>query len=137
MSYGGLMSSKLVREGRFDEAVAAATSEIRLRPDEPDAYFQRGLARSALGLLEDAVNDYKHALTLDSSGSTLDPEQVDDELFFVLRSLADGQKADAKAATATIARYAAILPNGRHLEDIAKWVDKFNGVETVWYRERA
>jgi len=137
MSYGGLMSSKLVREGRFDEAVAAATSEIRLQPDEPDAYFQRGQARAALGLLEDAVNDYKQALTLDSSGSTLDPENVDDELFFALRSLADSQKADAKAAAATIARYAAILPNGRHLEDIAKWVDKFNGVETVWYRDRA
>lgn len=137
MSYGALLSSKLVGEGRYDEAVDAATREITLQPNEPDAYFQRGQARAALGLLEEAVSDYKQALLLDDSGSRMDPETVDDELFFALRTLASNQKDDPAAAVATIQRYASILPNGRHVEDIAKWIDKFNGVQEVWYRDRA
>jgi tetratricopeptide (TPR) repeat protein len=137
MSYGSLFSSKLVGEGRFAEAVDTATKEIGLLPDEPDAYFQRGQAHAGLGQLEQAVADYAAALSMDASGSSLDPEIVDDELFFALRTLAATQKTDPARAAETLRRYAAILPNGRHVADIAKWVDNFNGVEEVWYRERA
>jgi len=33
-------------------------------------------------------------------------------------------------------RYRQILPHGRHVDDIGKWRDSFNGVETVWVREK-
>ena len=137
MSYGALFSSKLVLEGRFDEAVLAATSEIVIQPDEPEAYFNRAQALAALERFDDAVADYEKALSMDDSASSVDPETIDDELFFALRSAAASQKDDPAAAARMIERYRAILPEGRHLDDIGKWVDSFNGVETVWYRERA
>ncbi len=141
MTYGAMLSSKLVTEGKFQEAIAAATDEIRLQPGEPEPFFNRGQARVALGQLAEAVGDYERALTLDASDSAMDPEAVDDELFFALRTLASQRAAqskdDPRAAAAVIQRYVAILPGGRHVDDVAKWIDKFHGVEPVWYRDRA
>jgi tetratricopeptide (TPR) repeat protein len=137
MIYGALFSSKLVLEGRLDDAIAAATSEIATQPDEPEAYFNRAQALSGLERFEEAVADYEKALSMDDSASSVDPETIDDELFFALRSAAAAHKGDAAAAIHILERYRRILPAGRHLDDIAKWVDSFNGVETVWYRERA
>ncbi|MEA2698981.1 MAG: Tetratricopeptide repeat [Myxococcales bacterium] len=136
MTYGALLSGKLVSEGKFQEAVEAATSEITLQPDEPEAYFNRGQARVGLDHLAEAVSDYERALKLDASNSALDPEAADDELFFALRMLA-AQQQDRAVAIATVKRYLTLLPGGRHIDDVAKWIDKFNGVETLWYRDRA
>ncbi|HXI55355.1 MAG TPA: tetratricopeptide repeat protein [Polyangia bacterium] len=136
MTYGALLSGKLVSEGKFQEAVDAATSEITLQPDEPEAYFNRGQARVGLDHLAEAVSDYERALRLDASNSALDPEAADDELFFALRMLA-AQQQDRAVAIGTVKRYLTLLPGGRHIDDVAKWIDKFNGVETLWYRERA
>ena len=136
MSYGSLFSSKMIGEGRFEEAVQAAAGEIEAQPSDPEAYFNRAQALAGLERFAEAIPDYERALSLDPRESSLDPEIVDDELFFALRSLASTRKADPTAAIAIIERYRAILPQGRHLDDIAKWTDSFNGVETVWYRER-
>jgi regulator of sirC expression with transglutaminase-like and TPR domain len=136
MTYGALLSGKLVSEGKFQEAVEAATSEITLQPDEPEAYFNRGQARVGLDHLAEAVSDYERALKLDASNSALDPEAADDELFFALRMLA-AQQQDRAVAIATVKRYLTLLPGGRHIDDVTKWIDKFNGVETLWYRDRA
>lgn len=137
MTYGRLLSTKLVGEGKFQEALAAATSEIAVQPAEPEAFFNRGQAHAGLHQWEEAVASYERALKMDASDSAMDPETVDDELFFALRTWADQQKDDAGRAAAIIGRYATILPQGRHLDDVAKWVDKWRGVEAVWYRERA
>jgi tetratricopeptide (TPR) repeat protein len=137
MIYGALFSSKLVLEGRFDEAVETASREVATQPDEPEAYFNRAQALTALNRFEEAVADYEKALSLDDSASSVDPETIDDELFFALRSSAAARKDDPEAAIGILERYRQILPTGRHLEDIAKWSDSFNGVESVWYRERA
>ena len=135
MSYGRLLSTKLCGEGRFQEALAAASSEIALQPDEPEALFNRGQAHAGLHQWAEAVADYERALAMDASDSAMDPETVDDELFFALRTWADQQK-EPGAAADILGRYAAILPHGRHADDIAKWIDKWHGVETVWYREQ-
>jgi tetratricopeptide (TPR) repeat protein len=137
MTYGSLFSSKMIADGRFEEALGAAAGEIQAQPTDPEAYFNRAQALAGLERFEEAIPDYQRALSLDDSESSLDPEIVDDELFFALRSLAASRKADPPAAIATLERYRAILPEGRHRDDIAKWIDNFNGVETVWYRERA
>ncbi|HET6148007.1 MAG TPA: tetratricopeptide repeat protein [Polyangia bacterium] len=136
MTYGALFSTQLVRDGRYAEAIETASREIATQPDEPEAFFNRGQALTLLGRFDEAVADYERALTLDDSASAVDPESIDDELFFALRSAAEARKADPAEAIGTLERYRQILPHGRHVDDIAKWRDSFNGVETVWVRER-
>jgi len=136
MTYGSLFSTKMIGDGRFDEAVGAATREIEAQPSDPEAYFNRAQALAGLERFEEAVADYQRSLSLDDRESGLDPEIVDDELFFALRSLATSRKAEPAEAIRIIERYREILPEGRHLDDIDKWIDSFNGVETVWYRDR-
>jgi len=137
MSYGQLRSRKLCAEGRFEEAIAAAGAELAATPDEPEAHFNRGQALAGLDRFEEAAADYERALAMDASASALDPEQVDDELFFALRRLAERRADDRAAAVAALGRYLAILPAGRHVEDVPKWIDKLDGKETVWVRDRA
>jgi hypothetical protein len=73
---------------------------------------------------------------MDTSASALDPEAVDDELFFALRRQAEALAADRVAAVSTLGRYLELLPEGRHVADVPKWIDKLSGKEAVWYRER-
>jgi tetratricopeptide (TPR) repeat protein len=137
MGYGQLRSRKLVAEGRFEEAVAAADAEIAADPAEPEAYFNRGQALSGQGRYVEAAADYERALTMDATASALDPEAVDDELFFALRRQAEGLADNRVEAVAALGRYLEILPEGRHVADVPKWIDKLSGKETVWFRERA
>ncbi len=137
MSYGALFSTKLVAQGDYEAAVAKAGQEIAAQPDEPEAYFNRAQAHAGLQRHLEAVADYERALSLDASGSALDPAVVDDELFDALRLVALGHKANPGEAIAILERYRAILPQGRHIEDVAKWTAHFKGHETVWVRERA
>lgn len=132
MGYGSLKSSALCAAGRFEEAVTAAGAEIAAMPDEPEAYFVRGQALAGLERFAEAAEDYERALRMDDSNSAVDPEAIDDELFFALRS-----EAVRRADPAALRRYLAVLPEGRHVEDVAKWTDKLAGVEPVWVRERA
>jgi tetratricopeptide (TPR) repeat protein len=136
MIYGALFSSKLVVDGRFAEAIETATKEIAIQPDEPEAYFNRGQALAGLERFEEAAADYEKALAMDDSASSVDPETIDDEIFFALRRAADSKRGDPAAAVRILERYRQVLPGGRHVDDIAKWADSFNGVETVWYRTK-
>jgi tetratricopeptide (TPR) repeat protein len=138
MGYGQLRSSKLCTEGNFEEAIVAATAEIVTEPDEPEAYFNRAQALAGLDRFAEAAADYERALGMDTSASALDPEAVDDELFFALRRQAETLAANREGdrAVATIGRYLAILPDGRHVADVPKWIDALEGRETLWYRDR-
>jgi tetratricopeptide (TPR) repeat protein len=137
MGYGQLRSRKLCTEGRFEEAIAAATSEIAADPSEPEAFFNRGQALAGLERFPEAAAEYERALAMDASASALDPEAVDDELFFALRRAAESLAADPAAAVAALGRYLEVLPQGRHVADVPKWIDKLEGREAVWVRERA
>jgi tetratricopeptide (TPR) repeat protein len=131
MRYGQLRSSMLCAAGRFEEALAAASEEAATEPHDPEPLFNRGQALAGLERFAEAAADYQRALALDPSESALDPEALDDELFFALRS-----EAVRQADPDVLRRYAAILPAGRHLDDVKKWVDKLSGIEAVWVRER-
>ncbi|HVX94493.1 MAG TPA: tetratricopeptide repeat protein [Polyangia bacterium] len=135
MGYGQLRSEKLCAEGRFEEAVTVAAAEIAAEPLEPEPYFHRGQALAALERFPEAAAEYQKALSMDASASALDLEAVDDELFFVLRRHAESLA--APSAVAALRRYLEVLPAGRHVEDVAKWIDAFEGRQPVWYRERA
>jgi len=136
MSYGQLRSRKLCAEGRFEEAIEAAASEIAVEPGEPECFFNRGQALAGLERYAEAVADYERALRMDASASALDPEAVDDELFFALRRQAETLATDDVAAVAILGRYLEILPEGRHVADVPKWIDKLRGKEVVWTREK-
>jgi tetratricopeptide (TPR) repeat protein len=136
MGYGQLRSKKLCGEGRFEEAIAAASSEIELEPDEPEAYFNRGQALAGLDRFAEAAADYERALGMDGSASAVDLEAVDDELFFALRRQAEALASNHVEAVAILGRYLVLLPEGRHIDDVPKWIDKLSGKETVWFRER-
>jgi tetratricopeptide (TPR) repeat protein len=137
MTYGALASTELVAECKFEEALAQADKEIAAQPSEPEAYFNRGQALSGLARFAEAASDYERALSLDASASGLDPDAADDELFFALRNLALTLKEQPAEAVATLERYRRVLPEGRHVDDIPKWVNHINGVEEVWVRESA
>jgi tetratricopeptide (TPR) repeat protein len=130
MGYGQLRSGALYSTGRFDEAVAAASAEAAADPGDPEPYFNRGLALAGLERFVEAAADYERALSMDAAASTVDPETVDDELFFALRS-----EATRRGEPAFLQRYLAILPAGRHVDDVGKWKDKLAGIEKVWVRE--
>ena len=53
-------------------------------------------------------------------------------VFFAVRMLATARKEGS-----VLERYRPMLPGGRHLGDLQKWVDHIAGIETVWYRARA
>ncbi len=135
MSYGELFSTRLVAEQRFEDAVKQATEEIETDPDEPEAWFNRAQALSGLGRLEEAAHDYGKALGRDASASNMDPAALDDELFDVLKRLALAKKSEPSAAAGYLTRYQDLLPEGRHLSDIPKWLAHLNGEETVWVRD--
>lgn len=132
MGYGQLRSGALLSAGRFEEAIAAATAEAAADPGDPEPCFNRGQALSSLERYLDAAADYERALAMDGGVSTLDPDAVDDELFFALRS-----EATRRGDAGVLQRYLAALPAGRHVDDVKKWADKIAGVERVWVRDRA
>lgn len=132
MGYGQLRSGVLATAGRYEEAIEAATGEIAAQPDEPEPLFNRGQALAGLERFEAAAADYERALALDASESAVDPEAIDDELFFALRREAERQKDPAP-----LKRYLSVLPEGRHVADVGKWEDKIAGREVVWVRDRA
>ena len=137
MTYGALASTELLAESKFDEAITRASAEIAAAPDDPEAYFNRGQAHASLGHFAEAADDYERALALDATASGLDTDALDDELFFALRNIAVACKDRPAEALAALERYRRLLPDGRHLGDIPKWIDHVNGVEAVWVRERA
>jgi len=135
MSYGELFSTRLLAEERYDEAIDQANQEIETDADEPEAWFNRGLALASLGRLPEALLDYEAALGKDASASNLDPAVLDDEFFEAARRLAVSHKSEPVKAKAFLTRYTQVLPAGRHLNDLPKWFDYLDGIETVWVRE--
>jgi tetratricopeptide (TPR) repeat protein len=137
MSYGQLFSTKLVADGRYEEALAETAREIAADPDDPEPRFNRGQALVGLERLEEAVASFEAALARDASDSALDPDVLDDELFDALRALAVSCRADRGRAVAWLERYEALLPSGRHRSDVPKWVAHLDGKDPVWSRDRA
>ena len=49
---------------KVDDAVADYDEAIRLKPDDTEAYLNRGIAKAALGRYDDAIADYDEAIHL-------------------------------------------------------------------------
>lgn len=140
MGYGSLFSTKLIADGRFEEAVETAAREIATAPNDPEPYFNRGRAAAGLERWDAAVEAYRHALQRDAGSSGVDPAEIDDELFFALRQWAVAERDSSKSAERgleILERYSQICPEGRHAGDLDTWRDHLRGVERVWVREQA
>lgn len=51
------------------KAIEDYTQDIKLKPNDPEAYFHRGDARAALGDKNGAIDDYSQAIELDPEGA--------------------------------------------------------------------
>ena len=59
------LSAALHRQGRYQEALAAADEAVRLRPDHADGHTARGLNLERLGRLEAALAAFERALEIE------------------------------------------------------------------------
>lgn len=139
MAYGVLFSTKLITDGRFEEALEAGSREIAMAPEDPEPHYNRGRALAGLQRWSAAADSYALALQRDAAASAVDPAEIDDELFFALRQWAIAERdqtRDVPRALELLDRYLVICPGGRHVADLDTWRDHLRGVETVWVRDR-
>ncbi len=58
------MSFVLWKQGRYEEALAAANEAIRLKPNFVEARFNRARALESLGRFDDAIAEFERVLKL-------------------------------------------------------------------------
>ena len=136
MTYGALSSTELVIRRALQEAVDAATREIARAADRARGVLQpRRRPWPGCERFEEAATDYERALSLDPAPAASIPRSSTTSSSSCCAPGAS--RKDDPAGARHLERYRAILPEGRHVDDIEKWADHFKGVETVWYRDRA
>ena len=118
--YGMTFAAKLIEQGKYAEAVEEASRAVARDDEDPAALVDRATAYAWLERYPEAVRDFEAALQLDAEAGVVEVDLVDDAYF---SAELDGARAEAKtsieAAERTLARYAAHLPAGRHLDDAA------------------
>ena len=123
--YGMSFAAKMIQEGKYVEAVEEATRAAARDDDDPAPLVERASAYAWLERYSEAVADLEAAIALDETAGVLETDVVDDAYFSALLGAAKVEaKASMESATKTLARYAGILPGGRHLADAAAWPDR-------------
>lgn len=126
-NYGVTFAQRLIQRGDYEQAVAAADKHAAQDPTSPEPAHDRARALSLLGRHAEAVAAYARAIELDRSEQLLPDWEVDDGLFSTV--VAWGQSLTAESERlAALARYAALLPEGRHLEEAKEWALRFRGL---------
>jgi tetratricopeptide (TPR) repeat protein len=118
-------AAKLLEEGRYAEAVVEASRAIERDDADPEARFERGSAYGWLERYAEAVADFESALALDEAVGVLDRDVVDDAYFSAL--LGEARGLDAAAGVGRLERYLAVLPSGRHRDDVREWSRRLRG----------
>jgi hypothetical protein len=126
--YGRTFASKLIQDGKLEEAVTAATEAIASEADNPEHFADRATASAQLNRNEEAADDFARALALDAEAQVLETDLIDDAYF---SSLLEAARAEAPrsldAACARLAGYRVVLPSGRHLRDADEWTRRLKG----------
>jgi tetratricopeptide (TPR) repeat protein len=126
--YGMSFAAKLIQEGKYAEAVGEATRAAARDDEDPAPLVDRANAHAWLEQYPEAVRDFEAALALDQSAGVLEVDLVDDVYFSAVLGAAKAEaRTSPEAARATLARYAAVLPAGRHLADAVAWADRLRG----------
>jgi tetratricopeptide (TPR) repeat protein len=125
MSYGISFAQKLLDEGKYEQAVAAATKAMELEPEDPEPLFERAQAYANLDRYVEAAADYERALKLDEEAQVLQTDFVDDAYFSAL--LGAARKEPVAEGVKRLERYAQVFPAGRHLADVRDWQKRLRG----------
>ena len=123
--YGKSFAAKLTEEGKYVEAIAEATRAAARDDEDPTPLFERAAAHAWLEQYPQAVADLEAAMELDKAAGVLEMDFVDDAYFSALLGAAKAEaRTSIDAAVTTLARYATVLPAGRHLADAQAWPDR-------------
>ena len=123
--YGMSFAAKMIQEGKYAEAIEEATRAVARDDEDPAPLVERANAYALLERYPEAVKDLEAAIALDETAGVLESDVVDDAYFSALLGAAKVEaQSSLEAATRTLARYATILPGGRHLADAAAWPDR-------------
>src|SRR4051794_29810063 len=123
--YGMSFAAKMIQEGKYAEAIEEATRAVARDDEDPAPLVERANAYALLERYPEAVKDLEAAIALDETAGVLESDVVDDAYFSALLGAAKLEaQSSLDAATGTLARYATILPAGRHLADAAAWPDR-------------
>jgi len=126
--YGMSFAAELLEQGKYDEAVEAATSAMKGDAANPEPFADRAAAYDGLERYAEAASDFEQALALNAAAPVIDQDNLDDAFFSALVAAA---RADAEtsveAGVARLARYAGVLPKGRHVKDSDDWRKRLRG----------
>ena len=123
--YGRSFASKLIQDGKYADAVEAATKAIAAEEEDPEHRLDRATALVELGRPAEALADFESALAFDDNANVLETDFVDDAYFSALLEVARGE-AVADGVT-RLARYLDVLPKGRHTKDVSDWQKRLRG----------
>jgi tetratricopeptide (TPR) repeat protein len=120
--YGMSFAAKMIEQGKYVEAIEEADRAVQRDEEDPAPLVERASAYAWLERYPEAVRDLEAALALDQTAGVLEIDVVDDAYFSALLGAAKVEaKTSPEAADKTLARYATVLPAGRHLADAAAW----------------
>jgi tetratricopeptide (TPR) repeat protein len=123
--YGMSFAAKMIQEGKYAEAVEEATRAAARDDEDPAPLVERASAYAWLERYREAVADLEAAIALDETAGVLETDVVDDAYFSALLGAAKAEaKTSPESAAQTLARYATILPGGRHLADAVAWPER-------------
>jgi tetratricopeptide (TPR) repeat protein len=126
--YGMSFAAELLEQGKYEEAIAAATSALEGDKDNPEPFADRAAAYDGLERYAEAAGDLEQALSLNAAAPVIDQDNLDDAFFSALVGAA---KADAETSVergvARLARYPVVMPRGRHLQDSEDWRKRLRG----------
>ena len=124
--YGMSFAKKHIDEGDYEEAIAAATSQIEAGTGGPEPFFDRGTAYELGERFVEAVADFERAIAMNSAAKELDPFTIDDAYFSASLSAARAE-ADVKKGLVFLDRYREILPSGGHVAESLDWQKRLKG----------
>jgi len=123
--YGRSFASKLIQDGKYEEAIDEAGKAIALEPENPEHYADRATACVQLDRDAEALPDFVRAIELDEEAQVLEIDLIDDAYFSAL--LAAARREPVDAGCKRLQSYAQTLPKGRHVRDAAEWQERLRG----------
>lgn len=126
--YGMSFAAELIEQGKYEEAVAAATSAMEGQAANPEPFADRASAYDNLERYAEAASDLERALALNAAAPVIDHDNLDDAFFSALVGAAkEDVETSVDSAVKRIARYVEVLPKGRHVTDSVEWRKRFSG----------
>lgn len=126
--YGMSFAAELLEQGKYEEAIEAATSAMQGDRSNPEPFADRAAAYDYLERYAEAASDLEQALALNAAAPVIDQDNLDDAFFSALVGAAKAEaETSVTAGVARLARYPQVLPAGRHVQDSEDWRKRLRG----------